>query len=73
MSTAGAELHMGHLREVDLALQAPPKFQKQIIRMLSTKTGLAARVDACGSSTNGHEGKKLREGILNRFGKIVAP
>ena len=45
----------------------------QVIRMLATKTALAARIDACGSSTNGFEGQKLREGILQRFDKIVAP
>jgi U4/U6 small nuclear ribonucleoprotein PRP31 len=41
--------------------------------MLSTKTALAARVDACGTCTNGSEGRKLREGILSRFEKIIAP
>jgi RNA processing factor Prp31 len=45
----------------------------QIIRMLSTKTALAARIDACGSSNDGNEGKKLRQGILERFDKIIAP
>ena len=45
----------------------------QVLRMLSTKTALAARIDAAGSSLNGNEGKKLREGIIIRFGKIVAP
>lgn len=54
-------------------MQAPPKFSIQIIRMLSSKSGIAARIDACGSSTNGFEGKKLREGILVRFGKVIAP
>ena len=41
--------------------------------MLATKSALAARIDACGSSTNGAEGKKLKEGILVRFEKILAP
>lgn len=41
--------------------------------MLSTKTALAARIDACGASTNGAEGKKLRDGILQRFDKVIAP
>ena len=56
MSTATAQLHRGHLQEVDLAVGAPPKFSMQVIRMLATKTALAARIDACGSSTNGYEG-----------------
>ena len=73
MSTASAQLHRGHLQEVDLALGAPPKFGMQIIRMLATKTALAARIDACGTCADGREGRKLREGILQRFDKIIAP
>jgi U4/U6 small nuclear ribonucleoprotein PRP31 len=64
LSTANAQLHRGHLQEVDLAVSAPPKFSMQIIRMLATKSTLAARIDSCGTCTNGSEGKKLREGIL---------
>ncbi len=45
----------------------------QIIRMLATKTALAARIDACGSNADGREGAKLREGILARFDKVIAP
>ena len=41
--------------------------------MLSSKTAIAARIDACGSSTNGSEGRKLREGIIARFDKVIAP
>jgi RNA processing factor Prp31 len=73
MSTATAQLHRGHLQEVDLAVGAPPKFGMQIIRMLATKTALAARIDACGTCSNGFEGQKLRQGILERFDKIIAP
>ena len=56
MSTATAQLHRGHLLEVDMAVKAPPKFNRQIIRMLATKTAIAARVDACGTSSSGSEG-----------------
>jgi RNA processing factor Prp31 len=45
----------------------------QIIRMLATKTALAARIDACGTCADGKEGLKLRQGILERFDKIIAP
>jgi RNA processing factor Prp31 len=61
------------LADVDLALQAPPKFSIQIIRMLSGKTAIAARIDACGTCSSGSEGRKFREEILTRFGKIIAP
>ena len=73
MSTATAQLHRGHLQEVDLAVGAPTKFGMQIIRMLATKTALAARIDACGTCSDGSEGQKLRQGILVRFDKIIAP
>lgn len=73
LSTANAQLHRGYLQEVDVASTAPPKFSMQIIRMLATKTALAARIDSCGTCSNGSEGKKLREGILARFEKVMAP
>ena len=64
LSTASAQLHRGYLQEVDIAATAPPQFSIQIVRMLATKSALAARVDACGTCPSGKEGKKLREGIL---------
>jgi RNA processing factor Prp31 len=45
----------------------------QVVRMLATKSALAARIDACGSSQTGVEGRKLKDGILIRFDKILAP
>lgn len=48
MSTASASLHRGVLQEVDIYQQAPPKHHMQVIRMLASKTGLAARMDAAG-------------------------
>ena len=41
--------------------------------MLATKTALAARIDACGTCSDGSEGQKLRQGILVRFDKIISP
>ena len=41
--------------------------------MLASKSALAARIDSCGSSTDGNEGKKLRDGIIVRFGKVISP
>ena len=73
LSTASAQLHRGHLQHVDIAASAPPKFSMQIIRMLATKTALAARIDSCGTYPTGIEGQKLRQGILLRFEKIMAP
>jgi len=41
--------------------------------MLSTKTALAARIDACRSSLDGAQGELLKEGIIARYAKISAP
>jgi RNA processing factor Prp31 len=38
--------------------------------MLSTKTALAARIDASKKCPSGDEGQKLRTGIIKRFKKI---
>jgi len=73
LSAAEAGIHRGYLGELGMVKQAPPNFQTQLIRMLSTKCALAARVDACGTQPGGAYGVQLREEIQARFGKIQAP
>ena len=41
--------------------------------MLSTKTAIAARIDAARSSLDGSQGEALKEGIIARYAKISAP
>lgn len=60
MSTASAGLHRGHLGELDMVKNAPTSDQIKIVRMLATKTALAARIDAVGTHPNGEEGEKLK-------------
>jgi len=52
-STASASLHRGHIGEVEMVTKAPQSDQIKIVRMLSTKTALAARVDACKTHPSG--------------------
>ncbi len=40
-------------------------------RMVACKVALAARVDAYGSKKDGSEGRKLREKVVERYGKIT--
>ena len=41
--------------------KAPPKFQRKLVRMLSTNCAKAARIDASKLSQNGELGKKMKE------------
>ena len=72
-STASLNLHAGHIEEVEMVKNAPQSFRKQIIRMFSTKTALAARVDAVKKSLSGEKGKMFLAQIVQRFGKISEP
>jgi len=73
MSSASAGLHRGFVAECDLVKNAPSDFQIRVIRMLTTKCALAARVDAFRKSPNGEEGRKIKEKIMSRFHKIQEP
>jgi U4/U6 small nuclear ribonucleoprotein PRP31 len=63
MSAANAGIHRGHLGELEMVRHAPVEFQTQLIRMLSTKCALAARMDSCKTHPDGSYGVKLREEI----------
>ena len=73
MSTASVGLHRGHLGELDIVKNAPMSDQIKLVRMLATKSALAARIDAAGTHPSGDEGEKLKQGILDRYAKISAP
>lgn len=73
MSVSTLGIHFGHLTEVEAVKQAPESYKKQIIRMFSSKTALAARVDNSHSNPDGEQGKKLLDQIVSRFDKVIAP
>ena len=73
LSAATAGIHRGYLNELEMVKNAPLAFQTQLLRMLSTKCALAARIDACQTEKTGSYGIKLRKEIQERFDKIQAP
>lgn len=66
-------MHRGFLAEHNIVLMAHGDHKRQALRILSTKCALAARVDACRSSPDGAEGKKILEQIETRLEKVQAP
>ena len=56
-----------------MVTKAPQADQIKIVRMLASKTALAARVDACRTQPDGGHGEKLKEDIIMRYNKISAP
>lgn len=72
-STQNLDLHVGHIQEIPMVQKAPQSWRKQMIRMFSTKTALAARVDATRKFQSGQKGKELMAQIIGRFGKISEP
>ena len=60
MSTAGLGLHRGFIADAELVVGAPPKHKIRVVRMLSTKGALAARVDASRHCPSGEEGRRLK-------------
>ena len=73
MSVAEAGFHRGHIAEADIVEEAKGKWKMKALRIVSTKSAIAARIDAAGTSKNGSEGKKLKDQILVRLDKIRAP
>lgn len=73
LSSARAGLHHGFIAEADLVKIAPEALQTNMLRMLSTKTALAARADMCGTAIKGEIGKDLRAQIIERFKKLQDP
>ena len=56
-----------------MVLNAPQADQIKLVRMLATKSAIAARCDACRSYMDGSQGESLKEQILARYAKISAP
>lgn len=66
----GAKTHHGFFGTMDMVKNAPPEFQKQLVRMLSTNCAKAARVDASRMCPSGLLGSTMKSQILKRFDKI---
>lgn len=66
----GVKTHHGLFGTMDMVKNAPPEFQKQLVRMLSTNCALAARADVSRTCPSGLIGSQLKAKLLKRFDKI---
>ncbi|KAI5638537.1 snoRNA binding domain, fibrillarin domain-containing protein [Phthorimaea operculella] len=69
-SQAAALPHTGFIYFSQIVQDTPPELRYKAAKLVSTKLTLAARVDACHDSTDGHIGRTLREGIEKKLDKL---
>ncbi|KAJ2952601.1 hypothetical protein O0L34_g6924 [Tuta absoluta] len=72
-SQAAALPHTGFIYFSQIVQDTPPELRYKAAKLVSTKLTLAARVDACHDSTDGHIGRTLREGIEKKLDKLQEP
>eukprot|EP01094_Clydonella_sp_ATCC50884_P028189 TRINITY_DN8378_c0_g1_i1.p1 TRINITY_DN8378_c0_g1~~TRINITY_DN8378_c0_g1_i1.p1 ORF type:complete len:516 (+),score=182.80 TRINITY_DN8378_c0_g1_i1:93-1640(+) len=78
-STASTVRHVGYIFECDIMRNTPPSVRKQAIRLISTKSTLAARADCYsgGRPAEGQErgavGQKMATEIKKRIEKLQEP
>ena len=65
--------HAGFIFESELIQTAPPSLQKQAIRMVTSKSILAARVDSFNDSPMGETGQAFRDDIAKKLEKFNEP
>ena len=72
-------IHRGYLNECEMVKVTEVKYQTQLIRMLATKSTIAARIDAYKPQHSNQEeregsaGRKIKEEIYIRFQKVTGP
>lgn len=57
----------------EIVQNTPPDLRRKAARLVSTKSTLAARVDACHESSDGHIGRQLRDEIERKLDKLQEP
>ncbi|KPJ07884.1 U4/U6 small nuclear ribonucleoprotein Prp31 [Papilio machaon] len=72
-SQAAALPHTGFIYFSQIVQDTTPELRYKAAKLVSTKLTLAARVDACHESTDGHIGRMLREGIEKKLDKLQEP
>ncbi|CAH2352807.1 pre-mRNA-processing factor 31 [[Candida] railenensis] len=72
-STSRRIRQTGYLYHNELVNQLPEEIQKPVLRILSGKITLAARVDLSKNATDGSLGSKYRLDIENKIEKLLAP
>ena len=67
---SGVKVHHGLFGTMEMVKNAPPGFQKQLVRMLSTTCALAVRADVSRTCPSGLIGSRLKAKMMKRFDKI---
>lgn len=65
--------HTGFIYYSDIVQDTPPDLRRKAARLVAAKSTLAARVDACHESSDGHVGQMLREEIEKKLDKLTEP
>lgn len=65
--------HTGFIYYSEVVQEANPDLRRKVARIVSTKTTLAARVDAAHASPDGTIGKQFREDIEKKIDKLQEP
>ncbi|KAI4461187.1 pre-mrna splicing factor prp31 [Holotrichia oblita] len=65
--------HTGFVYYSEIVQNTPPDLRRKASRLVATKCTLAARVDACHESPDGHIGRMLRDEIEKKLDKLQEP
>ncbi|PSN36890.1 U4/U6 small nuclear ribonucleoprotein Prp31 [Blattella germanica] len=65
--------HTGFIYYSDIVQDTPPDLRRKAARLVADKCTLAARVDACHESSDGHIGQMFREEIEKKLDKLTEP
>lgn len=65
--------HTGFIYYSDIVQDTPPDLRRKAARLVAAKSTLAARVDACHESSDGHVGQMFREEIEKKLDKLTEP
>lgn len=65
--------HTGFIYYSDIVQDTPPDLRRKAARLVAAKSTLAARVDACHESSDGHVGQIFREEIEKKLDKLTEP
>ncbi|KAI7867486.1 uncharacterized protein EV154DRAFT_607950 [Mucor mucedo] len=69
-STAHTERHAGYIYYSEIVNSAPQELRRKLVKIISAKASLAARIDASHSAPDGQEGQKMREEIDAKIDKL---
>ena len=72
-SKVAAMPHTGIIYYCDLVQNVPPYLRKKLLKIVSAKVTLAARVDSYKNFPSGEEGRKLRQDIEEKARKLEEP